>query len=159
MLTMVKMFVERSNNYVTYAVFNCIAHPVKKSAFAERNIRSLNKIPHRYIEEKWTNSHIDQVDNLLGAINLRVNPVTKHEPNKIRKKDVPILGTGDFVRIVRKDKAFRINYKQSFTDEVYDINVITTFSPPAYYVEDADNETIKGTKILSTKIKDSLSCS
>ena len=80
---MVKNFVERSNNYVTNAVFICIAHSEKNSAFAERNSRSLNKIPNRYIEEKWTYSYIDQLDNLVGAINSRVNPVTKLETNKL----------------------------------------------------------------------------
>ena len=50
---------------------------------------------------------------------------------------------GDFVRIVKKGKAFRKNYKHSFTDEVYDTNGIPTFSPPACSLEDADNKTIK----------------
>ena len=85
---MVKNFMERSNNSVTNALFICIAHSEKNSAFVERNIRSLNKITHRYIEEKWTYSHIDQQDNLVGAINSRVNPVTELEP---KEKDVTRL--------------------------------------------------------------------
>ena len=36
----------------------------KKSAFAERNIRSLKTIIHLYLEEKWTYSYIDQLTNL-----------------------------------------------------------------------------------------------
>ena len=34
----------------------------KKSAFAERYIRSLKNIIYRYLEEKWTYSYIDKLD-------------------------------------------------------------------------------------------------
>ena len=35
----------------------------KKSAFAERNIRSLKNITYKYLEEKWTYSYISQLKN------------------------------------------------------------------------------------------------
>ena len=72
----------------------------------------------------------------MDTINSHVNRVTKFAPNKVTKKDVPRLVSlavqtierqklkfyiGDFVRIVKKDKAFRKNYKKSFTDEVVEI--------------------------------------
>ena len=91
----------------------------KKSAFAERNIRSLKKIIHRYLKEKWTYSYIDQLDQFVKTISSRVNRVTKIAPNKVTKKDVPRLVSltvqtssnqkpkfyiGDFVRIVEKIK-------------------------------------------------------
>ena len=131
----------------------------KKSAFAERNIRSLKKIIHRYLEEKWTYSYIDQLDQFVKTINSRVNRVTKIAPNKVTKKDVPRLVSltvqtssnqkpkfyiGDFVRIVKKDKAFRKSYKQSFTDEVFEITGIPTLSPPTYSLVDTDKEPIQG---------------
>ena len=131
----------------------------KKSAFAERNIRSLKKIIHRYLEEKWTYSYIDQLDQFVKTINSRVNRVTKIAPNKVTKKDVPRLVSltvqtssnqkpkfyiGDFVRIVKKDKAFRKSYKQSFTDEVFEITRIPTLSPPTYSLVDTDKEPIQG---------------
>ena len=131
----------------------------KKSAFAERNIRSLKKIIHRYLEEKWTYSYIDQLDQFVKTINSRVNRVTKFAPNKVTKKDVPRLVSltvqtssnqkpkfyiGDFVKIVKKDKAFRKIYKQSFTDEVFEIRGIPTLSPPTYSLVDTDKEPIQG---------------
>ena len=131
----------------------------KKFAFAERNIRSLKKIIHRYLEEKWTYSYIDQLDQFVKTINSRVNRVTKLAPNKVTKKDLPRLMcfitqtsttqkpkfyVGDFVRIVKKDKAFRKSYKQSFTDEVFEITGISTLNPPTYSLVDADNEPIQG---------------
>ena len=131
----------------------------KKSAFAERNIRSLKKIIHRYLEEKWTYSYIDQLGQFVKTINSRVNRITKTAPNKVTKTDVPRLVSlaaqtsstqkpkfyiGDFVRVVKKDKAFRKSYMQSFTDEVFEITGIPTLSPPTYTLADADKEPIQG---------------
>ena len=94
----------------------------KKSAVAERNIRSLKNIIYRYLEEKWTYSYINNLDQFVKTINSRVNRVTKLPPNKVTKKDVPRLVSltvetrrsqkpklyvGDFVRIVKTEKTFR----------------------------------------------------
>ena len=129
------------------------------SAFAERNIRSLKEIIHRYLEEKWTYSYNDQLDPFVKTINSRVNRVTKLAPNNFTKKDVPRLVSltaqtsttqkpkfyvGNFVRIVKKDKAFRKSYKQSFTDEVFEVTGIPTLNPPTYSLVDAVNEPIQG---------------
>ena len=51
---------------------------------------------------------------------------------------------GDFVRIFKKDKAYRKSYKQSFTDEVFEITGIPTLNPPTYSLIDADNKLIQG---------------
>ena len=130
-----------------------------KSVFAERNCRSLKKIIHRYLEEKWTYRYIDRLDQFVKSINSRVNRVTKIAPNKVTKKDMPRLVSltaqkssnqkpkfyiGDLVRIVKKDKSFRKNYKQSFTDEVFEITGIPTLSPPTYSLVDADKKPIQG---------------
>ena len=119
----------------------------KKSAFAERNIRSPKNIIYRYLEEKWTYSYINNLDQFVKTINSRVNRVTKLAPNKVTKKDVPRfvsltvetrrsqkpkLYVGDFVRIVKKEKIFRKGYQQSFTDEVFEIAGIPTLNPPTY---------------------------
>ena len=131
----------------------------KKSAFAERNIRSLKNIIYRYLEEKWTYSYFDKLDQFVNTIISRVNRVTKLAPNKITKKDVPRLVSlsaqtsirqkpkfyiGDVVRIVKKDEAFRKKYKQSFTDEVFEITDIPTLSPPTYSIIDKNKEKIDG---------------
>ena len=90
----------------------------------------------------------------MKTINSRVNWVN-WAPNKVTKKDVPRLVSliartstiqnskfyiGFFVRIVKKDKAFRKSYKQSFTDEVFELTGIPTINPPTYSLVDADNE-------------------
>ena len=71
--------------------------------------------------------------------------------NKVTKKDVPRLVSltantatsqkpkffiGDFVRIVKKEETFGKGYKQSFTDEVYEIASIPTLHPPTYSLFD-----------------------
>ena len=131
----------------------------KKSAFAERNIRSLKNIIYRYLEEKWTYSYINNLDQFVKTINSRVNRVTKLAPNKVTKKDVPRLVSltvetrrsqkpklyvGDFVRIVKKEKTFRKGYKQSFTDEIFEIAGIPTLNPPTYSLIDSNKEIIQG---------------
>ena len=131
----------------------------KKSAFAERNIRSLKNIIYRYLEEKWTYSYLDKFDAFVKTINSRVNRTIKLAPNKVTKKDVPRLVSltanttnsqkpkfyiGDFVRIVKKEQTFGKGYKQSFTDEIFEIASIPTLHPPTYSLIDADKEVIQG---------------
>ena len=48
------------------------------------------------------------------------------------------------MRIVKKDKTFRKSYKQSFTDEVFEITGIPTLNPPTYFLVDSDNEPNQG---------------
>ena len=81
-------------------------------------------------------------------------------PNKVTKKDVPRLVSlasttkskeqtpkfkpGDFVRIAKKDLPFRKGYKQTYTNEVFEIQKVATFNPPTYNLIDASREEIKG---------------
>ena len=56
-----------------------------KSAFAERNIRSLKNIIHKYLEENWTWTYFKELPQFVNTINSRVNRVTQLAPNKIFK--------------------------------------------------------------------------
>ena len=56
----------------------------------------------------------------------------------------PKFYIGDFLRIVKKDEAFRKSYKQLFTDKVFEITGIPTLGPPTYSLGDADKEPIHG---------------
>ena len=102
----------------------------------------------------------------MKTINSRVNRITKLAPNKVTKKDVPRLVSlsaettvsqkprlfvEDFVRIVKKDKAFRKGFEQSFTDEVFEITDIPTLFPTSYSLIDGNNEKNRK-KILSIGI-------
>ena len=148
----------------------------KKSAFAERNIRSLKNLIYKYFEDKWTYSYINQLQSFVQTINSRVNRVTKMAPNKVTKKDVPYLISlifntsaklvrrpkfyvGDFVRISKADLPFRTGYKQTFTNEVFEIYDIPTRNPPTYSLLDATQEPVKGkfNELELVKIRDNSS--
>ena len=128
----------------------------KKTASAERNIRSLKNIINRNLE-KWTYSYLDKLDSFVKTINSRVNRTIKIAPNKVTKKDVPRLVlliaitfsqepkffVGDLVRILKNEKTFGKCYKQSFTDEIFQISPIPTLNPPTYSLIDTDKEIIQ----------------
>ncbi len=130
-----------------------------KSAFAERNIRSLKNIISRYLEEQWTWRYIDHLQDFVKTINTRVNRVTKLAPTKVTKAHVPFLVSlaftnksikrpkfkvGDTVRIARKDIPFRKGYQQNFTDELFQIAELLTSNPPTYAITDHAGERILG---------------
>ena len=104
----------------------------KKSAFAERNIRSLKGLIYKYLEDKWTYSYIDKLQDFVNTINSRTNRVTKIAPDEVTKKYVPRLISirveqsqkllrrpklyvGDFVRIAKINLPFRKGYNHSLT--------------------------------------------
>ena len=56
-----------------------------KSAFAERNIRSLKNINHKCLEENWTWTYIKELLQFVNTVNSGVNRVTQLAPNKTLK--------------------------------------------------------------------------
>ena len=113
------------------------------------------------MEDKWTYSYIDKLQDFVNTINSRTNRVTKITPNEITKKDIPrLISLGveqsqklvrrlklyvsDFVRIAKIDLPFRKGCKQSFTDKVFEIFDIPTRNPPTYNLIDADKEPMEG---------------
>lgn len=129
-----------------------------KSAFAERNIRSLKNIMYKYMEHRWTYSYLKELPEFVRTINSRINRVTKLAPNTVSKKHVAHLvsltntGTsrraklavGDTVRIAKKDIPFKKGYKQSFTDELFTVTGVPTTNPPTYNLSDQLGEPILG---------------
>ena len=129
-----------------------------KSAFAERNIRSIKNIIYKYLEEKWTWTYIKVLPQFVNTINSCVNWGTQLAPNKAFKKHEPFLISlavdttkykpkykeGDLIRIAKPDEKFGKGYKQNYTDEVFTIFKIATVSPPTYNFIDADNVIIEG---------------
>ena len=56
----------------------------------------------------------------------------------------PKFFVGDLVRILKKEETFGKGYKQSFTDEIFEISSIPTLNPPTYFLIDTDKEIIQG---------------
>ena len=86
------------------------------------------------------------MQDFVNATNSRINRVTNLEPDKVTEKDVPRLISlkaeqsinlvrhtklyvGDYVRLAKVDIPFRKGYKQSFTDEVFEVFDIPTRNP------------------------------
>ena len=125
--------------------------------FYKRNIRSLKNIIHKYLEENWTWTFINELPQFVNTINSRVNRVTKLAPNKTFKKHEPFLISlaistkkykpkyeeGDLVRIVKPEEIFRKDYKQNYTDKVFTVFKFATLSPPTYNLIDANNNIIE----------------
>ena len=97
----------------------------------------------------------------------QVNRVSKLAPNKVTKKDVPRLVflsaetikfqrpkfyVGHFVRIVKKGKVFKKGYKQSTTDEVFEVENLENFNLSTFSAIDAKGEKIEG-QFFQTELK------
>ena len=113
------------------------------------------------MEHKWTYSYIVKLQEFVHTINSRTTRDIKKAPNKKTKKDVPHLISlrveqsqklvrqpklyvGGFVRLAKIDISFRKGYKQSFTDEIFEIFDVPTRNPPTYNLIDANKDPIEG---------------
>ena len=56
----------------------------------------------------------------------------------------PKLYVGYFARIVKKEETFQKGYKQSFTDEDFEMAGNPTLNPPTYSLIDSNKEIIQG---------------
>ena len=77
--------------------------------FAERNIRSLNNLIHKYLEDKRIYSYINQLESFVQTIDPRVNRLKKLAPKKVTKKGVPYLISLIFntsAKLVRRQKFY-----------------------------------------------------
>ena len=133
-------------------------HSETKSAFAERNIRSLKAILFKYLNENNTDTYVENLQQFVDVINSRVNRVTKLATKEVRKCDVPYLISlqntntplrpkfhiGQQVRIKRKIETFPRGYRIQFTEEVFTIATVQTLNPPTYTIKDANNQLILG---------------
>ena len=136
-------------------------HSEAKSAFAERNIRSLKNIIYKHLENKWSYHYINELQSFVNTINSRINRMMGLAPNQVTKKHVaklislraelsskqvrkPHFKIGDKVRIAKQHLPFKKGYKQNFNDEVFRITKVATFNPPTYSLSDGDGEDISG---------------
>ena len=71
----------------------------------------------------------------------------------------PKFSVGDFVGISKADLPLRKGYKQTFTNEVFEIYDIPTTNPPTYSLIDATQEPVKRKfyELESVKVRDNSS--
>ena len=143
-------------------------HNEKKSAFAERNIRSLKSLIYKYMNESHTTKYVDQFANFVKMINGRVNRVCGLAPKNVLNKHTTYLvslilngrlpktkfKTGDTVRIRSKIETFHRGYKIQFSHEVFRVTEVLTIDPPTYRILTNDsNEEISGRFFESELVK------
>ena len=143
----------QSNEITTYST-----HSEAKSAFAERNTRSLKNFIYKHLENKWSYHYMNE---FVQTINSRVKRMTDLAPNKISKRHVPKgislqaeqsrmlvrkprYKIGNRIRIAKEDLPFKNGYRQNFTDEVFRVTNIVTLNPPMCSLADKNGENIQG---------------
>ena len=128
-----------------------------KFAFAERTIRSLKNILHRYMEDneyKYIHKLTQFITTLNSRRNCSIDLIPKIVKNSnflsilyskpLREFRKPQFEIGDRVRISKYDLPFRKCYKPQFTQEVFEIVAISTRKPPTYTIKDEQDEIIRG---------------
>ena len=127
------------------------------AAFAERTIRSMKNIVHRYMED-FGNKYKHKLPQFITPLNSRRNSLIDMRPNTVKNCDFmsilcskplrefkkPIFKIGDRVRISKYDLPFRKGYRPQFTREVFEIVAIATTKPPTYTIKDEQDEIIRG---------------
>ena len=113
----------------------CTNENKTKSAFAERNIRSLKNIIHKYLEENWTWTYIKQLPQFVNTTNSRVNRVTQLAPNKTFKKHEPFLislaiSTKSTSQNTKKETWFGLQSQKKYLGKV--VNKITQTKSSQY---------------------------
>ena len=126
-------------------------------AFAERTIRSLKNILHRYMEDNGY-KYIHKLTQFVTTLNSRRNCSIDLIPKIVRNSDFlsnlyskplrefrkPQFKIGDRVRISKYDLPFKKGYKPQFTEEVFEIVAISSRKPPTYTMKDEQDEIIRG---------------
>ena len=127
------------------------------AAFAERTIRSLKKIPYRYMEDNGY-KYIHKLTQFITTLNSRRNCSIDLIPKNVKNSDFlsilyskplrevrkPQFKIGDRVRISKYDLPFRKGYKPQFTQEVFEIVAISSRKTPTYTKKDQQDEIIRG---------------
>ena len=143
----------KKNNINVYST-----HGENKTAFAERNIRSLKALFFKFLHENNTDTYIENLQQFVNVLNSRVNHITKLALKNVHKNDVPYLisiqicnrirqpnfKTGQQVKKKRKIETFHQSYRIQFIEEVFTIATVTTLNPPTYNIKDANNQLIQG---------------
>ena len=128
-----------------------------KAAFAERTIRSLKNILHRYMED-FAYKYIHKLPQFITTLNSRGKSSIDMRPNTVKNCDFmsnfysrpsreykkPTFKTGDRVRISKYDLLFPNGYKPQFTRGNFEVVAFSTRKPPTYTIKDEQGEIVHG---------------
>ena len=128
-----------------------------KAAFAERTIRSLKSVLHRYMEDNEY-MYIHKLTQFVTTLNSRRNCSIELIPKNVKNSEFfsilysktlrefrkPKFKVGDRVCISMYELSFKKGYTPQFTKEVFKIVAISSKKPPTYTIEDEQAEIIRG---------------
>ena len=161
----IKIWVDKGTEFAGVFKKFCTAEGIQvystmsetKAAFPERTIRSLKKIPYRYMED-FGYKYIHKLPKFSTTFNSGRNSSIDLRPNTVKNCDflsilyskhlrefkIPTFKIGDTVRISKYDLPFRKGYKLQFTRKVSEIVAIATRKLPTYTIKDEQDEVIQG---------------
>ena len=128
-----------------------------QAAFAERTIRSLKNILHRYMEDNGY-KYFQKLTQFITTLNSRRNCSIDLIPKNVKISDFlsilyskplrefrkPMFKVGDRVRILKYDLPVRKGYKPQFTKKVFEIVANYSKKPPTNTKKDEQDEIIRG---------------
>ena len=128
-----------------------------KAAFAERTIRSLKKIPYRYMEDngyKYIHKLFHFVTTLKSRRNCSIDLILKIVKisdflSILYSKLLRGFGKSKFkighrVRLSKYDLPFKKTYRPQFTKEVFETVAFSSRKHPTYTIKDEQDEIIRG---------------
>ena len=128
----------------------------QKAVFAERTMRSLKNVLHRYMED-YGYKYIHKLPQFMTTLNSRRNSSICMRPNTVKNCDFmsvlyskplreykePEFKIVGRVRISKYDLPFRKGYQPQFTRDVFEIVANATRKPLTYTIKDEQDEIIQ----------------
>jgi hypothetical protein len=151
-----QMFMKKNN--IRYDV---VEDDQNKSSVAERFIRTITTLIHKYFSAFDTTRYVDILQKLTHSYNRRKHrsigmaPVEVNETNilqvhanlnKHRKKLMksPKCKVGDYVRVSKNKHLFEKNYTPNYSHEVFRVDKVILREPIVYKLKDLMEEEISG---------------
>jgi Integrase core domain len=145
-------------NHIRYDV---VEDDQNKSSIAERFIRTLTTLIHKYFTAENTLRYVDVLEKITKSYNHRKHrsigmaPIEVNETNILkvydnltrhRKKSLtePKCKVGDYVRVSRNKHLFEKNYTANYSHEVFIIDRVLFRDPIVYRLKDLLGEEISG---------------
>ena len=140
----------KDNNTEMYST-----HNEKKSAVAERFIRTLKNKIYKHMTAISKNVYFDVLNYIVDEYNNTYHKTIKMKPVDVKrdsfaeyneesnKKD-PKFNVGDHVRISKYKNMFAKGYKSNWSEEIFIIKRIKNTVPSTYVISDLNGEEIAG---------------
>lgn len=145
-------------------IYQQVTRNEKKANYAERVIQTLKKKIYRYLYYKITERYIDVLQDLVAGYNDNYHSSIKCAPSAVTAENEVELWAeqyipeptdypkklninfkaGDLVRISNARHPFSKGYGQTYSEELFRIDVVHPTNPPTYVLKDLNGKVIAG---------------